>query len=301
MKLIYTPSGRAGEYANKGYAANLFNGCLHGCTYCYVPKMRHLKPEVFHARMFAYPDVLHRLKMDLRGRKLEEPLFLSFSCDPYPPDDKLCAITRKAIEIVLESGNAVNILTKGGMRAARDFDLLRQDKRNQIGATLTFMDVRASRKWEPGAATPRERLKMLAKANEHGISTWTSMEPVIVPKQTLQLITEAVPFVDVFKVGKWNYDRRSLETDWAEFYREAKGLLDTYNCKYMIKEDLAMAAGVSIADFGLRIAELKRTATRRTRATRGNATSPLPFGERDEGLRPASTSASASAGCEGYR
>jgi DNA repair photolyase len=243
MKLIYTPSGRAGEYANKGYAANLFNGCLHGCLYCYVPAARKIKPEVFRSRMTPYPDVLHRLKMDLLGRKLEEPLFLSFSCDPYPPDDELCAITRKAIEIVMESGNAVNILTKGGMRAAKDFDLLKQDKRNRIGATLTFLYLRTSRKWEPLAAPPRKRIEMLDRAKRAGISTWASMEPVIKPKDTLRLITEAEPFVDVFKVGKWNHAKDAAGIDWKEFYHEAKDLLDNYECRYMIKEDLAIAAG----------------------------------------------------------
>ncbi len=244
MKLIYTPSGRAGEYANKGYAANLFNGCLHGCLYCYVPAARKIKPEIFHSRMFAYADVLNRLRRDLVGKKLVEPLFLCFSCDPYPPDEELCAITRKAIEIVMESGNAVNILTKGGMRAARDFDLLKQDKRNRIGATLTFLDLRMSRKWEPLAAQPRKRIEMLEAAKDAGISTWTSMEPVIVPKETLRLITEAVPFVDVFKIGRWNHSKAANDIDWKGFHQEATGLMKDFNCKYVIKEDLKEAAGV---------------------------------------------------------
>jgi len=264
MKLIYTPSGAAGEYANKGYAANLFNGCLHGCSYCYVPRIKRMKPEAFAARMTPQTDVLHRLKMDLRGRKLEEPLFLCFSCDPYPPDDKLCAITRKAIEIVMESGNAVNILTKGGMRAARDFHLLEQDKRNQIGATLTFMDLRTSQKWEPGAANPRNRIKMLNTAKDFGISTWVSMEPVIKPKQTLSLIIESAPYVDLFKIGKWNHAAEAREIDWKAFYHEATGLLDELGCGYMIKRDLAIAAGVSSAECGVRSAELGSKAMRKS-------------------------------------
>ena len=37
--LIYEPSGRAREYAP--LALNLYNGCPHGCTYCYAPAATH--------------------------------------------------------------------------------------------------------------------------------------------------------------------------------------------------------------------------------------------------------------------
>ncbi len=242
MKLIYTPSGRAGEYANKGYAANLFAGCMHGCSYCYVPRIRRMKPETFQSSMRPATDVLGRLKADITGRKLEEPLFLCFSCDPYPPDEELCAVTRKALHIITKSGNAVNILTKGGMRAERDFDLLMHDKRNQVGATLTFIDWRCSQQWEPKAAPPRDRIRMLALAKEAGISTWASLEPVIKPKQTLSLIIEAAPFVDLFKIGKWNHSKDAAAIDWKEFYKDATVLLRELGKPYIVKQDLLLAA-----------------------------------------------------------
>ncbi len=250
MKLIYTPSGRAGEYANKGYAANLFNGCMHGCRYCYVPRIRRMKPEAFRRSMRPQVNVLERLRADLRGRKLDQPLFLCFSCDPYPPHPGLCAITRKAIEIVMESENAVNILTKGGLRATTDFDLLKQDKRNRIGATLTFLDLRMSRKWEPLAAPPRKRIDMLSAAQYAGIATWASMEPVIRPEQTISLILEAAPFVDLFKIGKWNHSTEAAGIDWKGFYEEARDLLDNLGCAYTIKQDLTMAAGCGAVSEG---------------------------------------------------
>ena len=34
MPLIYTPSGKAREYSP--LALNIYNGCDHGCTYCYT-------------------------------------------------------------------------------------------------------------------------------------------------------------------------------------------------------------------------------------------------------------------------
>jgi DNA repair photolyase len=37
MSLIYSPKGKAGEYSP--LAVNIYNGCNHGCFYCYVPKI----------------------------------------------------------------------------------------------------------------------------------------------------------------------------------------------------------------------------------------------------------------------
>ena len=237
-KLIYHPSGRAGEYAEKGYAANLFKGCTHGCKYCYVPIFTHTDRKIFHASVTIAPDVLERLKADMkRIGKVDEPIFLCFTCDPYcidAPD----GITRAAIEIILESGNRINILTKAGIKATRDFDLLRIMPGNKIGATLTFIDYTLSLNWEPKAASPLSRIIMLRIAKELGIETWASIEPVIDPNQSLWIMEEAIPYVDEFKIGKWNHDKRANEIDWKDFALKAIDLMERNNKQYVFKKEL---------------------------------------------------------------
>lgn len=237
-KLIYTPSGRAGEYADKGYAVNLYNGCTHGCKYCYVPGMRRLKREDFHASAISAVDVLRRLKKDMeKVGELNEPIFLCFTCDPYCIDAPH-HMTKEAIKIIMGAGNCVNILTKGGHLAVRDFDLLAIDARNKIGATLTFQDEQLSRAWEPKAALPIERINMLMLAKDKGIDTWASIEPVIIPEQSLFIMKSAMRFVDEFKIGKWNHDKRANDIDWCKFANEAVALMEKNNKRYMLKEDL---------------------------------------------------------------
>ena len=242
-RVLYTPSGRAGEYADHGYAVNLYRGCAHGCLYCYVPNPRFgLSREDFHREVHAAPMVLERLAADLRQcGVLPEPVFLCFTCDPYPPGDDLNALTRKAIEIINRSGNAVNILTKGGMRASRDFDLLIKNPKNRIGATLTFQDADKAREWEPGAADPDERISMLAAAKLCGISTWASMEPVIEPDESLAMIRLAHKYVDEFKIGKWNHDPRASRVNWKHFREEAAILCKGLGVRCTIKKDLKSA------------------------------------------------------------
>lgn len=36
-RVIYSPKGKAGEYAEN--AANFYVGCSNGCTYCYLRKV----------------------------------------------------------------------------------------------------------------------------------------------------------------------------------------------------------------------------------------------------------------------
>ena len=158
-------------------------------------------------------------------------------------------MTREAILILHNSGLAVAILTKGGWLATRDFDLL--TKADCFGVTLTFLDPKRSREWEPGAALPSMRMKSLDDAHARGIPTWVSLEPVIDPAESLALIETTAKFVDVFKVGTLNYSgklppelqRQVRGIDWPKFARDAVKLLDDLGANYYIKRDLARHIG----------------------------------------------------------
>jgi DNA repair photolyase len=237
MSVIYKPKGKAGEYAD--LACNLYTGCTHGCLYCYAPKMLRRKPEEFHTEVKPRKDILKKLEKEAPSHKGKE-VFLCFTCDPYPCGQSI-ETTRKAIKILHSNGVAVNILTKGGRRAMGDFDLLEKNPTlSKFGATLTFDNDVDSKKWEPWGDDPFYRMATLEKAHERGIPTWVSLEPVIKPEQTLSLIRQTVGFVDHYKVGRWNYDKRSNDIDWADFLRRVTALLDSRDASYYIKKDLAV-------------------------------------------------------------
>ena len=137
MRPIYKPKGRAGEYGD--YAINIYTGCTHGCTYCYARDM---------AKRFGTVDgwenvkpregIVEAVKEQLTGMKGQGKLIhLCFTCDPYPADVDTTP-TRQIIRAIKESGNHVQILTKSGARAIRDFDLL--DENDWFGVTITGAD-----------------------------------------------------------------------------------------------------------------------------------------------------------------
>ena len=237
MGYIYKPKGKAGEYGE--LALNIYKGCGHGCKYCYVPPILYQTPEQFHANPQPRPldqRILSRELDALRGKSV----FLCFTCDPYQPVDTEAKVTREVIQRLRLYGISPNILTKGGTRSARDFDLLSKDPGAKYGATLTFLDDSLSLLWEPGASLPQHRIKALQEAHSLGIQTWASLEPVIDPAQSLQIIRETKDFVDEYKIGRWNHDPRADRIDWKAFGQEAVELCRTLGKKYYIKKDLAV-------------------------------------------------------------
>lgn len=235
MKALYEPKGRALEYAP--LAVNLYRGCSHGCTYCYAPLATYRTREAF-GQPEPRSGILEALEKDCSGRKdiKRAPVLLCFSCDPYQPLEGTQLLTRGAIEILHRHGFPVIILTKAGSLAQRDFDLLGpQDK---FGVTLTGLWVNDVVEWEPNAARPVYREANLAAAHRRHIPTWVSLEPVLNPDWTLEVIEQTAPDVDEYRIGTWNHDARAKAIDWHKFAHDVTALLDSLGKRYTLKDDL---------------------------------------------------------------
>jgi len=240
LKVVYEPKGRAGEYAE--LACNLYTGCDHGCVYCYAPAATRKTKENF-SHPTTRKEFLSKLISDaeeLKNNHETRSILLSFTCDPYQKCDEEHKITRSALKILLSNGLNITILTKGGKRSERDFDILTKYK-DQVtyAATLVFTNEDDRLLYETGTATPtEERIEALKHAHELGIKTWVSLEPVIRPEQSLELIRKTHEFVDLFKVGTVNYMPETKTIDWHKFGSEAVSLLESLGNDYYIKDDL---------------------------------------------------------------
>ena len=236
MSIIYEPSGRAKEYSL--LALNHYTGCAHGCTYCWVPGMLRLKPEDFHRQVAPRKFVLTQVEKE--AKKLactDRRVLLCFTCDPYQVLDEHLGLTRKVLQILKRHSVPFQVLTKGGMRAARDFDLY--DKYDAFATTMTFLDPRDSAEWEPNAAPPADRIEAIKTAHDKGIQTWVSLEPVIDPAQSLAIIELTHRIVDHYKIGTLNYAAPPEPIDWRAFGAKAIYLCEKYGKTYYVKNDLA--------------------------------------------------------------
>jgi DNA repair photolyase len=119
-----------------------------------------------------------------------------------------------------------------------NFDLLGTNPGDAFATTLTFLDPADSAEWEPGAASPVDRLDAIATAKTRGITTWVSLEPVIDPEQTLKIIRQIHRHVDLFKVGTLNHHKLAATIDWHAFAHNVVTLLDDLGAAYYLKNDL---------------------------------------------------------------
>lgn len=239
MSKIYEPAGRAREYSP--LALNLFRGCTHNCEYCYVQSMFHRFDSSYdHRNCFANVDFVELEKSAKKMQGCGKQILLSFTGDPYcgvSPE-----VTTKALEILLKYEHKVAILTKGGSRCLADLDLFKEfGERIKVGATLTFDNAKDSLKWESGAALPGERVSVLRNLAKQGIKTWVSFEPVISPRQSLNLLRQVSPFIDHVKIGKLNnYKGIDKKIDWSQFIFDAVRICRDFNVKFYVKKDLAI-------------------------------------------------------------
>lgn len=240
--IVYAPKGPAREYSL--LAANLWMGCKNGCLYCYGPTLPGMNKEKYSIPTLK-KDALERLEADLaRFHKMgnREPILLMFAGDPYCPPNDDFSLSRRALELCRVYNHPFTVLTKNTVPARRDFDLYGPD--DTFATTLTFLNPEKSKLWEPNADLPQDRIESLRIAHERGIMTWASIEPVIEPEESLAVIKAAAPYVDFFKIGKWNHDpdHRDDAIDWAKFKDDVEALLKSLGKEYMLKEDLVKAA-----------------------------------------------------------
>jgi DNA repair photolyase len=183
------------------------------------------------------PGIIEATKKQLSSGKFEgKTIQLCFMCDPYSAGIDTTP-TREIIKLIKAAGAHVQILTKGGDRARRDFDLLGGG--DSFGISLSCINAATVEIYEPHAAVPLERIDTLVGAHLLNIKTWVSFEPVLEPEEVLKMISgipEHVSVETLLKIGKLNHVTNY--TDWKTFGLEAERICKENGWNYYIKEDL---------------------------------------------------------------
>ena len=107
-KAIYSPKGKAGEYAK--YACNFYVGCSNDCDYCYCKRglLGHAMGGTTPTLKKCFKDELDALevfKKELNANKEElqkHGLFFTFTSDPFI--DACQSLTKYAVEYAINQG-----------------------------------------------------------------------------------------------------------------------------------------------------------------------------------------------------
>jgi DNA repair photolyase len=177
------------------YVVNVASGCLHGCTFCYVPSTPAIRAKQFQLvergvndpqldwgkYLFLRDEIPEKLEKILSRKKTwnyspsgKGVVLLCSGTDPYQ-NSETALITRKTIEILLKYQKRVRILTRSPLWV-NDLDLLKNPNIT-VGMSLPYLDDELSRKIEPFAPPPSTRLKALQKGKKHGCRLFVAIAP----------------------------------------------------------------------------------------------------------------------------
>lgn len=184
------------------YVINVASGCLHGCTFCYVPstpairtKQGQLKekgvsdPQMGWGQyLFVREEIPELLEKILSRKKTwnetaegKGVVLLCSGTDPYQ-NKQTASVTRKTVEVLLRHKKRVRILTRG-LLWVKDLELL-NNPNVIVGMSLPYLDDDLSHKIEPQSPPPSERYKTLEKGHEEKCRLYVALAPTP-PSMTL--------------------------------------------------------------------------------------------------------------------
>ena len=168
------------------YSLNPYRGCEHGCAYCYArPTHEYLGFNAgieFETRIMVKHDAPRLLENTLGSPRWNPaPVMMSGVTDCYQPVERKEQLSRHCLTVLARYRNPVGIVTKNAL-VARDLDLLRDMaawRGCSVSLTMTTLDPDLSRRMEPRAASPRQRLETIGKLADAGVRTGVMVAPVI--------------------------------------------------------------------------------------------------------------------------
>ena len=169
-----------------GQSINPYQGCEHGCVYCYArPTHAYLglSPGLdFETHIFAKTNAAALLRAELAKPSYTPALIvLGANTDPYQPIERKLGITRAVLEVLAACQLPVGIITKNAL-VTRDLDLLAPMAAKglvHVCISLTTLDPALARKLDPRASAPASRLQAMQTLAQAGVPVAVFASPMI--------------------------------------------------------------------------------------------------------------------------
>ena len=167
-------------------SVNPFQGCEHGCVYCYArPTHAYLglSPGLdFETRLYAKTNAAQLLATELsKPGYVPSLIALGANTDPYQPIERRLEITRSILRVLSDFNHPVAITTKSAL-VERDLDLLKPMAAKGLARVLVSiatLDNELARSMEPRASAPARRLQTVRTLAQAGIPVGVLVAPVV--------------------------------------------------------------------------------------------------------------------------
>ena len=153
------------------YSLNPYTGCSFRCLYCYATSYIGLRDSTPKRNFIR--NLVHDVKTLPPGALIN----IGTSSDPYPPEENLFKLTRRALEVLVPLGFRVLITTKGVL-VTRDVDIIARGN-VAVTPTVTTLDERVARVIEPNAPKPLERVTAIEVLAREGVPVGVRVDPII--------------------------------------------------------------------------------------------------------------------------
>ncbi|MXV49809.1 PA0069 family radical SAM protein [Pedobacter sp. HMF7647] len=168
------------------YSINPYQGCEHGCIYCYARNAHEywgFSAGLDFERKIIYKPNAASLLEDFFNKKNYEPnpIMLSGNTDCYQPVERKLKITRSLLEVFFKYRHPVSIISKNNL-VVRDLDILKElAALNLVHVTVTINSLNESlrQQMEPRTVTARSRLMVINKLASENIPVRLMMAPIV--------------------------------------------------------------------------------------------------------------------------
>ena len=168
------------------YSLNPYQGCEHGCTYCYARNAHEYwgfsAGLDFERKIIVKTDAPALFKKFLEKKTWDaSTISLSGNTDCYQPAERKFRITRQLLEIALEYRQPIGMITKNAL-ILRDSDILTEmAKLNlcMVYVSINSLNEKLRQKMEPRTTTAKQRLKIVEDLSKAGIPMGVMVAPLV--------------------------------------------------------------------------------------------------------------------------
>jgi len=171
---------------NMDYSLNPYQGCEHGCSYCYARNTHqywgYSAGLDFEQKILVKKNTAQLLEKSINSNSWEvKPISISGNTDCYQPIERELALTRSALEVLLRHKHPVGIITKNAL-VLRDKDILKEmavQNLVRVVFSINTLNEDLRKKMEPRTSTVIKRLRTLDELSRLGIPCGVMMAPII--------------------------------------------------------------------------------------------------------------------------